>query len=330
MKKILILGGTGFVGRILTENLIAEGIHPVLFNRGKRNEGIFPELTKMVGDRNTDDINQISGQDWDTVIDFSCMYPDSLENITTMMKGKIGRYIFISTCSVYPMDDPKMWDEPVNEDAPILPCTPEQRKEPDVMSTYGEKKAECDRILLADNELDSIIFRPALIYGRYDPTDRFYYWLYKVQKQDKVLIPDNGKDKTTSTYSEDFAALIRKAIDIPKHNRVYNATTHDMVSIKEFLNITAKQLGKSPEYINASKEFLDENKVIPWAELPLWLGGMDLILDNSKAVRDFGMTFRSFTDSVKGSIEYYSSLDWPEPKYGISAEREKELIKKLS
>jgi len=330
MKKILILGGTGFVGRILTENLIKEGNPPVLFNRGKRNAGIFPELRKITGDRLTDDINQIAGESWDVVIDFSCMFPDNLEDITRMLKGKAGRYIFISTGSVYPMDNPEDWLEPKKEDALILPCTPEQRKDLDVMSTYGQKKAECERVLLAADWLDAIIFRPALIFGRYDPTDRFYYWLYKVQTQDKILIPDNGADKCTNTYSEDFAMLIKRAIDVENHHKVYNASTHDEVSLKEYIYTASELLGKKPEFVNASAEFLEENKVNPWGDLPMWLGGSNLILDNSKAIRDFDIKFHSFPDCLKGCIDYYSSLGWPEPKYGISAEREKELMEKLN
>lgn len=330
MKKILILGGTGFVGRILTENLIKEGSSPVLFNRGVRNAGIFPELRKITGDRLTGDIKQIANEDWDVVIDFSCMYPDNLEEITNMLKGKAKRYIFISTGSVYPMENAADWLVPKKEDAATLPCTTEQRKDPDVMSTYGQKKAECERVLLAADWLDSIIFRPALIFGRYDPTDRFYYWLYKIQTQDKVLIPDSGRDKCTNTYSEDFAALIKAAITVDKHNSVYNASTHSEVSLKEYIDIASRQLDKSPGLVNASIEFLEEQKVNPWGDLPLWLGGMNLILDNSKAINDFRVIFHTFPESVKGCIDYYSSLSWPEPKYGISAEKESELISKLS
>jgi 2'-hydroxyisoflavone reductase len=329
MKKTLILGGTGFVGRILTENLIKEGNPPVLFNRGKRNAGIFPELRKFTGDRLTEDINQIAGESWDLVIDFSCMMPDNLEYIINILKGKASRYIFISTGSVYPMDNPAEWLKPKKEDALTLPCTPEERKDPDIMATYGQKKAECERVLLAADWLDSIIFRPALIFGRYDPTDRFYYWLYKVHSQDKILMPDQGKDRCTNTYSEDFAELIRKSIDAENHNKVYNASTHDEVSLKHYIDTASELLGRHPELINASPEFLEENKVNPWGDLPLWLGGSNLILDNSKAIRDFGVKFHSFTNSVKGCIDYYSSLGWPEPKYGISKEKEKELLKKL-
>ncbi len=329
MKKILILGGTGFVGRILTENLVKTDNRVTLFNRGKRNPDLFPDIKKITGDRLTGDIRQIAGESWDTVIDFSCMMPDNLDTITGLLKGKAGRYIFVSTVSVYPMDDPSFWKSPVKEDDKTLDCTPEQRKDPDVMATYGQKKAECERILLADSALDAIIFRPGLIYGRYDYTDRFYYWLYKVEKQDKVLMPDGGKDRFTNTYSDDFAQLIQKAIDVKTHNKVYNAVTHQPVSIREYLDTSCRMLNRNPEFVNASLEFLEENKVGAWSDLPVWLGGMDLVVDYSRALKDFPVSFHSFGDSLKGCIEYYSSLGWPEPKTGMPADRETALLKKL-
>ncbi len=329
MKKILILGGTGFVGRILTEELIKSGEEPVLFNRGKRNAGIFPGLRKITGDRLTDDVKQIGNEDWDVVIDFICMQPDNLDEIINILKGKVERYIFVSTGSVYPMENPEEWLEPKKENAETLTCTPEQRKSPDVMANYGAKKAECERVLLSKTWLDSIIFRPALIFGRYDPTDRFYYWLYKIHAQDKILIPDSGKDKCTNTYSEDFAALIKASVSIEKHDKVYNASTHSEVSLKEYIDIASQLLERNPELVNVSVEFLEENKVNPWGDLPLWLGGSNLILDNSKAIQDFGVKFHSFDEAVQGCIDYYSSLGWQIPKYGLSKEKEMELLNKL-
>ncbi|MBL8017742.1 MAG: NAD-dependent epimerase/dehydratase family protein [Ignavibacteria bacterium] len=328
MKKILILGGTGFVGRILTENLIKEDIHPVLFNRGKRSPGIFPELRHITGDRMLkEDIKQIADESWDIVIDFSCMFPVNLDEITDSLKGKAGRYIFVSTCSVYPMDDPEMWKVPVDESAETLPCTPEQKVDPDVLPTYGQKKAECERILLAKDWLDTIIFRPGLIYGRYDYTDRFYYWLYRAHSVNPILLPEEGKEKFTATYSEDFAALIRAAIDIDKHDKIYNAVTHSPVSLKEYLDESCRLLGTSPEFVNVDMDFIEKNGLQPWGDLPAWVGAMELAMDNSKVLRDFPVKFHSFSDSLKGCIDYYTSLDWKVPAAGLTPEREQELIK---
>ncbi len=329
MKKILIIGGTGFAGRILTENLLKTDNSLTLFNRGKRNTGIFPGVRRITGDRETDDIKQIANETWDVVIDFCGMFPDNIDFVTDILKGIACRYIFISSCSVYPLNDPSKIKFPITETQETLSCTREQRIDKDVMSSYGEKKAECERVTISKEWLDAVIFRPGLIYGRYDPTDRFYYWLYKVQTQEKILLPDNGKSKFTNTYSEDFASLIQRAIDIPKHNKVYNAVTHEPVSFKEYLDTASDFLDKSPEYINASSEFLVKNNVVPWQDLPGWIGEFDLIIDNSKALNDFPVKFCSFKESIKGCIDYYSDLSWPEPKYGLNPAIESELINKL-
>jgi len=329
MKKILILGGTHFVGRILTENLLQTDHSLTLFNRGKTNPQIFPEARKISGDRLTSDIKKIAGESWDVVFDFSCMFPDNLDEITEILQGKVGRYVFISTLSVYPMGEASFWKDAVNEDSPILPCTPEQRIDKDVMSTYGEKKAECERILQSKEWLDSISFRPGLIYGRFDYTDRFYYWLYKIKTQKKVLIPDDGKDKFTHTHSIDLAMILQSSIDAEKHERVYNAVTHSPVSIKHFLDTAKELIGTSPEFINASSEFLSENNVNPWAELPIWLGGIDVVLSNERMLRDVQVKFLNFEESVGSTIEYYSSLGWLQCKYGLDADRETALMRKL-
>lgn len=329
MKKILILGGTGFAGRILTENLVKEGEEPVLFNRGKRNPGIFEGLKKIQGDRNSGDIEQIYNNSWDVIVDFSCMFPDNLDEITDNVTGKTGRYIFISTASVYPMDDADLRKTPVKEDSRTLECTTEQRKNPDVLSTYGEKKAECERILIGKPRIDPVIFRPGLIYGRYDPTDRFYYWLYRAKTADKILMPEGGSGRFTATHSEDFADLIRAAIYAESHNTVYNAVTHLPVSLHEYTSQTAALLGRNPVYVNADNKFLEENNVQPWGDLPVWTGGNELILDNTKVQSDFPVKFRSFTDSLNSSIAYYSTLGWKAPKAGLSIEKESELIQKI-
>lgn len=330
MKKILILGGTGFVGRILTEKLVKTENEITLFNRGKTNLDIFPETKRIKGGRNTKDVKQIEDTSWDVIIDFSGMFPDNIDEITELMKGKIGRYIFISSCSVNPLEDPSKLKFPVNEENEILPCTKEQSLDRNVMSFYGNKKAECERILLGKDWLDAIIFRPALIFGKYDPTDRFYYWLYRVKTQDNILIPDGGKFRFTNTFSEDLADILFESINIEKHRKVYNGTTHDPVSLKEFLDLTAKEIGSKPKYVSASADFLHDNEVNEWADLPMWITGFDMNFDNTRLKTDFISKLTSFPESVKKTIEYYESSGLTEGRYGLRLEKEKELIHKLT
>ena len=326
MKNILILGGTGFVGRILSEKLSQTGHKVTLFNRGKRNPDLFPQFRKIKGDRNTEDIFSIATGNWDVVIDFSGFFPDNIEAIAGMLKGNAGRYIFISSASVYDVAHPSGLTYPIKEEFHLLPCTYEQRIDKHPFNFYGNKKAECERILLKSDWLDVIIYRPALIYGRYDPTDRFYYWLYRAKTAKEILMPEDGVTEHTNTYSEDFAQILFNSIDMKEHRPVYNAVTHPGCSIKDMVKYMSGIFKTKPEFINAPAEFLAKNNVSEWVGLPLWIKDFKFILDNSKLLEDMDIKFKSFKDSIAETAVYYSGLGWYEPKEGLALSREKELI----
>ena len=169
MKKVLIIGGTLFLGRTLTEQLIQkmDKYDLTLFNRGTRNVDLFPEVNKIRGDRYEDDLNKITNQNWDVVIDTCGYFPNNVETLLDAFKGNIGRYVFVSTSSHIVVDE-ETTTEPTNEEMPLVECTKQQRDDPDVNKTYNEKKAECERVIESKHWLDSIIIRPALIVGQYD------------------------------------------------------------------------------------------------------------------------------------------------------------------
>jgi 2'-hydroxyisoflavone reductase len=329
VKNILILGGTGFVGRILSEKLSQTGHSVTLFNRGKRNPDLFPEFNKIKGDRNTEDIFKIATGNWDVVIDFSGFFPDNIEAIAGLLKGSAGRYIFISSASVYDVAHPSGISYPIKEDFHLLPCTYEQRVDKHPFNFYGNKKAECERVLLKSDWLDVIIYRPALIYGRYDPTDRFYYWLYRAKTAEEILMPEDGVTEHTNTYSCDFAQVLFNSIEMKEHRPVYNAVTHSGCSIKQMVEYMSDVFNTKPAFINAPAEFLTKNNVSEWVGLPLWIKDFSFVLDNSSLLKDLDIKFKSFKDSIAETAAYYSGLGWYEPKEGLALSREKELIELL-
>lgn len=324
-KKILILGGTGFAGRILTGMLIRTGSDITLFNRGKRNPDLYKDVNRITGDRNTNDIEKIAGFCWDVVIDFSGMLPPNIGKISELLKGKAGRYIFVSTASVYDFEN-EHTSGLMNEDFKLLECTDEQRNNPDYYEYYGNKKAQCERILLSADWLDVIISRPALIYGRFDWSDRFYYWLYRAKYSTEIIIPDGGVCRSTNTFADDLARIIQYAINMPIHRKIYNATTHQPVTIKAMLDLICSVLNTTPRYVSIPGENLIKENIQPWTDIPVWTGEFELLLDNSKLSADFKIMLKSFGETVSETADYFSSLNWPAPKYGISLEREKELI----
>ncbi|BDS11274.1 NAD-dependent epimerase/dehydratase family protein [Aureispira anguillae] len=329
MSKILILGGANFVGRNLLNELQKSKKHQItLFNRGRTNSELFPEFERIVGDRNSQDVQQLAQQDWDYIIDISCYYPASLAAILKTISFKqLKRYIFVSTCSVY---NHKQYpsDQPTLEDDPILSCTKEQETS-ELPAAYGEKKVACEQLLAAAG-IDYISLRPGLIYGAYDYTDRFYYWLYQVQKKDCLLLPNNGASLFSVTYIDDLVQAILEALSHPKPSKLYNVISQTQISIQKIVDTACSLLDKAPKRVNAPATFLQEQKISEWIEMPIWVDGNYFTFSNQKLVTDFSFKLSDWTASVAATIAYYQALDWPVPTYGISEEQRLDLLDLLT
>lgn len=325
MEKILVFGGTQFVGKTIVEKLSNMDQYDLtLFNRGKTNNDAFQHLAQIKGDRNTNDIEQIGSQSWDYVIDVSCYYPASLKKVLASI-GKVKRYVFISTCSVY--DNEKFKSQFRNEDAPILPCS-EAEMTDESPASYGQRKAECERIL-AQSGIDHAILRPALVYGPQDYTDRLYYWLYQVKHHDTLLLPNKGESKFSLTYVEDLAQLVKDSLSTVAPNNTYTATSHPGSSIKSIVESAARALGKQPTVVNASPTFLHEQGIAQWTEIPLWLDTNDFTYDNSKVKEAMSFSPSSFDASIRATINYFDHLGWPVPTFGMGEEKRKALLAKV-
>lgn len=328
--KILIIGGTQFVGRNLVEALLETDYQDItLFNRGKTNPDIFPQVKRITGDRYTDDIEKIGGQDWDVVIDISGYYPTTMEQLLETIKGRVGRYIYVSTTSHYDVDYENA-PPIIDEDMPLVPCTEEQKHDRSGQ-TYNERKAEFERILQRQEWLNKIILRPSLIIGNHDHTDRLYYWFRKVQKQDAFLLPNNGKDVITYTDVNDFAKIVIQSIEHNNAFDTYNANSF-IASLGEFVQLAAQKLGKSPKLINATPEFTEEHEIPYWSGFPLWIPA-DRRIDNSRLLKDYQFTPSTVEATTTKLIDYYANgLKWRDLKADSPAlkdKREQELMELL-
>jgi len=313
MKKILIIGGTQFVGRNLVEQMLQLNKYDItLFNRGKTNPDLFPEVKRITGDRYTSDLNKAAQQNWDCVIDISCYYPAQLEDFLKQLKGKTERYIFVSTYTFNEADKIDKTGE-----------------------TYGKRKVACEDILLNQDWLNTIILRPALIIGHHDHSDRLYYWFYRTKTQNSFIIPNQGKDLITYTDVLDFSKIMIQAIDIENKHHIYNATSYE-ASINQFVQLAAKHLNKKLNLINASPAFIEEHKIKIWTELPLWIEGKQHTQNGSRLQKDFNFTCSTIEETTERLMDYYGNgMKWRdvrESKWGqmsMTPEREAELMKLL-
>ena len=182
--RVLVLGGTKFLGRAAVEEALARGHEVTLFNRGETNPELFPEAEKLRGDR-TADLDALRGREWDAVLDPSGYIPAVVRASAEALAGQAGHYVFISSVSVY-----AGFARPNDEDAPLaeLGDLPDDRLTED-FSNYGALKVLCERAVAESTPGRHTLVRPGLIVGPHDPTGRFTYWPHRIARGGEVLVP---------------------------------------------------------------------------------------------------------------------------------------------
>ena len=180
---ILVLGGTGFIGPHMVREALRRGHSVTLFNRGRTNNELFPDLETIKGDRGGD-LSMLEGRRWDAVIDNSGYVPRHVQNSARTLAPNIGQYLYISTISVY--DSYAV----ANNESSKLGSLEDESIEEVNGETYGPLKALCEKRARAEIDADRLtILRPTYICGPGDHTDRFSYWPVRVSKGGEMLVP---------------------------------------------------------------------------------------------------------------------------------------------
>lgn len=300
--KILILGGTKFLGRHLVDAALAAGHEVTLFNRGKTNPNLFPNIETINGDREHD-IEKLAGREWDAVIDVAGYLPRIVRLSAEGLKGSVKRYAYISSISAYAGFSKVGIDEsdPVGklEDESVEEITGE---------TYGPLKALCEKTVQDIYGDRALIVRPGLIVGPYDPTDRFTYWPMRVKRGDDMITPDRPQTPIQVIDVRDLSEFIIKLIE-QNASGIYNATGPDYeLKMGEFLDLCKLVSGSVAAFHWASREFLAEHKVEPWSDMPVWIpdteedAGFSRI-NVSKAI-NAGLKFRPLEETIRDTIDW--------------------------
>lgn len=324
--KILILGGTAFLGPQIVEAALARGHVLTLFNRGKTNPGLFPDVEKLHGDRDGD-LKSLEGRKWDAVVDTSGFVPRIVSMSASLLAPNVNQYVFISTISVFDQG----LKPGTAEDGPLATMPDPSNEE--VMKNYGALKALCEKA--AEKELPgrAWIVRPGLIVGPGDKSDRYTYWPVRVARGGEVLAPGDGKDPVQYIDVRDLAAWIVLGVERDLTG-TYNATgPAKTLTMKVMLDGVKKGVGGDAKFTWVSTEFLDKEKVAPWSDLPVWVPNPDGMegftqLSCAKAIAA-GLTFRSPAATAKDTLAWFKTL--PVDRRGkllagISADKEKELL----
>ena len=324
--KILILGGTRFVGRHIVTLARAMRHELTLFNRNQSTTGLFRRIaTPIHGDRETD-LDKLQGE-WDVVIDTCGYLPRIVKKSAEFLKDRVGRYVFISSISVYA--DFKRTG--IDESYPVGKLQNESVEEI-TGETYGPLKALCEKTVQDVYGAEAIIIRPGLIVGPHDPTDRFTYWPVRIARGGDILAPDRADAMTQIIDARDLAFFINNII-LKSGTGTFNVTGNPITLNTIFE--TCKRVSKSDARFKwAPVEFLEKHHVEPWRDMPAWLpetgenAGVSNV-DISRAL-NAGLTFTPLAQTIKDIYEWETERPaGSELKAGLKPEREKELLELL-
>lgn len=329
-QRILILGGTSFLGPAQVEYLLERGHEVTLFNRGQTNPGLFPGVEKLRGDRAAGDLDSLRGRSWDAVIDNSATIPRWARESSQLLKDQAQYYLYVSSISVY-ADNSIVG---MTEDAPVLELEDPEAEEI-TGATYGGAKATCEAHVRDAFGDRAIIIRPGLIVGPRDPTDRFTYWPLRIQRGGEILAPGDPTDPVQFVDVRDLGEFMVRLVE-SGHGGTFHVTGPYArpMEIAEMLYGIRAVTTEEASFTWIPADFLAEEEVRPWQDMPVWIPPQDGMegfsqVDVSRAIAA-GLTFRPLAVTAEDTLAWTST--WPQERaaaplrFGIDPEREAEVL----
>ncbi len=327
--RILILGGTGFIGPFQVRYALARGHSVTLFNRGRSNPGMFPEVETLIGDRNGQ-LDALAGHTWDVVIDNSRANPDWVRLAAEFLRDSVDRYFYVSSRSAYS----DLSSVPMTSDAPTFTYETAGVEPGSENLPYGLAKALSEReawSVFGDERTN--IVRPGLIIGPEDETDRFTYWPARIHRGGEVLAPGDGSDPVQIIDVRDLTEWMIRMAETG-HTGAYNgigpATPRPMTEL--LYGIRAVTTSETT-FTWVDTDFLLEMGMRPYREMPVWrppVPGFEGFarFDLTPEV-EAGLTFRPLADTARDTLAYHFSRP-PERqanlRAGTTPEREAEVL----
>ena len=329
--SVLLLGGTGFIGPYQVRALLELGHQVTIFNRGNR-PGMFGDaVEELVGDRNGE-LSALEGRQWDVAIDNSTARPDWVTLTGELLRDSLGIYQYVSSRSAYAS----------HSTVPMTSAVPSftfetagvDRETADITRLpYGLAKAESEREVMRIFGDRCAIYRPGLIIGPDDPTDRFTYWPVRIHRGGEVLSPGDGTDPVQIIDVRDLGDFMALGAE-EGHTGIFNlvgpATPRPMAEL--LYGIRAVTTAETT-FTWVPMDFLAERGVRPYAEMPVWRpptpgseGFARFDLSNEVA---HGLTFRSLADTAMATLEFHFSRSEERQasmRTGLPADRETEIL----
>ncbi len=316
--RILVLGGTKFVGRAFVEAALDDGHELTLLHRGVTGADLFPEAEHLLADRGGE-LEVLAGRRWDACVDVSGYLPRHVRDSTRALADGVERYVYISTISVY-----ADLARPSDESAPLAHLDDETTETIDG-GTYGGLKAACERHVDAAFGSRATIVRPGYVVGPHDHTGRFPWWVHRAARGGEVLLPASMARRFQAIDTRDLGAFVL-LLTRDGTPGVFNTTGPlPPVTLFDLLVEAARQSGAVLDVVPVDDGFLAAQAVDP-PELPLWPGDDPdwaawAEVDASRAVA-LGLRFRSIADTVAATL----ADSPPVAGVGMTDERQAELL----
>jgi 2'-hydroxyisoflavone reductase len=321
--KILILGGTGFLGPHIVNNAVASGHTVTLFNRGKTDPHLFPELEKLVGTR-SGNLEPLQGRQWDVVLDTSTFMPNEVQKSCALLKPNVGHYLYISSTAVY-----KDWSGPMDETAPVYNLKAPDSANYNSFQKYGAAKAGCERQVIKHFPQQHTVIRSDAIAGPGDKHHRYTYWIRKAAMGGEILGP--GRPSTFVQYI-DVRDLAQWVVHCAENsvNGTFNASSKaSAYTMETMINDCRTASDTASSVVWVDSEFLVAQGV---QDIPFWVPLQDAMpgmgqLSVEKAMQN-GLQQRAKLDTARDVFEWYQGFPAEDKVLGvgISQEQQAQLI----
>lgn len=321
--RILILGGTGFIGPNQVQYALDRGHAVTLFNRGVTNASLFPNVPRLVGDRNLPDGHKaLETGEWDVVIDNPTANPKWVRDAGKALRGRTKHYIFVSTISVFSDNS-----APIDEDGPLL--APSDIEAAYDARQYGQNKVRCEVEARTQFGSNVTIVRPGLIVGPGDLSDRFSYWPVRIDRGGEVLAPGTPNDPVQYVDARDLSEWMIRLAET-RTLGIFNATgPKSPTTMAEMLYGIKAVTTSDARFTWVPAEFLGANQVRAWSDMPVWVppigrtAGFARVI--CKKAYDAGLTFRPLAETALTTLTWYRgrpAAEQEKARAGLAPDRE--------
>jgi 2'-hydroxyisoflavone reductase len=327
--RILVLGGTGFIGPHMVREALQRGHEVSLFNRGRSNDELFPDLETYIGDRDNK-LDALKGHKWDAVIDNSGYVPRHVADSARLLSDAANQYLFVSSISAY-----ASFAVANHEDSP-LGTMPDESVEEVTGETYGPMKALCEKRAAEEFGADRLtVLRPTYICGPGDHTDRYTYWPVRTQRGGDMLWPGNPSDPIQIIDVRDLAIFTIDCLE-KEITGIYNTVTPpgeftmgDL--LEDCTAVTAAEM--KPIWVGSA--FVTEHKLTAGGDLPIWSqpdgDAGNVALASGKRAYARGLRNRPTRETARDTLSWWKTLPAERTatlRAGLTPEREAELLEK--